>query len=190
MIMNVVRQLLTPARYLRIRSETSDKFVIDFVFPAVCALVTTGCWAWRPDLLSMRGPTGVLSGVSGLMQILVGFYVATLAAVATFPTSSLDENTNRIWLGMKGGKKVPLKRRRFLAYLFGYLAMLSLALVIALLFRPVAEGALLHLKVASVVYYVKLALVFIYQFIFWQMVFITLLGLYYLTDRIHRSNNE
>ena len=183
--MNVISQLLTPARYLRIRAETSEKLIVDFVFPALLAAGTTACWLWRPDLLSMNGSTGLLAGIAGLMQILVGFYVATLAAIATFPASSLDEPTNRITLDGK-----PLKRRRFLAYLFGYLALLSIALVICLLFKPVAIGALQQLPGGGASAGAKLVLVFGYQFIFWQMVLVTLLGLYYLTDRIHRSNHE
>jgi len=183
--MNVIYQLLTPARYLRIKSETHKKLVIDYAFPVLMALVTTVAWGWRPDLLSMGGPSGIVTGVSSLIQVLVGFYVATLAAVATFPTSSLDQPTNRITL-----KKKPLMRRRFLAYLFGYLALLSLFLFVALLFRPLAHGLLGQLDSADLQKCLRLAFVFIYQFVFWQMVFITLLGLYYLTDRIHRSNTD
>jgi hypothetical protein len=183
--MNVINQLLTPARYLRIKSETHEKLVIDYAFPAVMALVTTAAWGWRPDLLSMGGPSGIVTGVSSLIQVLVGFYVATLAAVATFPTSSLDQPTNRITLNRKA-----LMRRRFLAYLFGYLALLSLFLFVALLFRPLVHGLLGQLADVSVQKWIRLVLVFIYQFVFWQMVFVTLLGLYYLTDRIHRSNDE
>lgn len=181
--MNVINQLLTPARYLRIKSETHEKLVIDYVLPAFMALVTTAAWGWRPDLLSMGGPSGIVTGVSSLIQVLVGFYVATLAAVATFPTSSLDEDTNRITFEGR-----PLKRRRFLAYLFGYLALLSLCLFVALLFRPLIHGLLGQIDHVLFQKMLRLTFVFIYQFVFWQMVFITLLGLYYLTDRIHRSN--
>jgi len=183
--MNVIFQLLTPARYLRIKSESHEKLVIDYVLPAVLALATTAAWGWRPDLLSMGGPSGVVTGVSSLIQVLVGFYVATLAAVATFPTSSLDEDTNRITFEGKS-----LKRRRFLAYLFGYLALLSLLLFIALLFRPMIHGLLNQIDFTGVQRWLRLFFVFVYQFVFWQMVFITMLGLYYLTDRIHRSNAE
>ncbi|MDV3465562.1 hypothetical protein R1G70_12935 [Stenotrophomonas sp. C960] len=183
--MNVINQLLTPARYLRIKSETHEKLVIDYVLPALMALATTAAWGWRPDLLSMGGPSGIVTGVSSLIQVLVGFYVATLAAVATFPTSSLDEDTNRIKLMGSA-----LKRRRFLAYLFGYLALLSLFLFVALLFRPMIHGLLAQVDHACLQRAMRLVFVFIYQFVFWQMVFITLLGLYYLTDRIHRSNTD
>ncbi|HHA2365856.1 TPA: hypothetical protein ACOENC_000482 [Stenotrophomonas maltophilia] len=183
--MNVINQLLTPARYLRIKSETHEKLVIDYALPAFMALATTSAWGWRPDLLSMGGPSGIVTGVSSLIQVLVGFYVATLAAVATFPTSSLDEDTNRIKLMGKA-----LKRRRFLAYLFGYLALLSLFLFVALLFRPMIHGLLAQVDFVGLQRGMRLAFVFIYQFVFWQMVFITLLGLYYLTDRIHRSNTD
>lgn len=181
--MKVLGQLVTPTRYLRIRAEGGDKLWVDFGLPAIATALVTAFWIWRPALIPMSGGQGLVSGVSGLMQILVGFYVATLAAIATFPASSLDELTNRITLDKK-----PLKRRRFLAYLFGHLAFLSILLVIAMLFRPLVEAMLADVTGPDVVFWIRVVMVGAYQFVFWQMIFVTLLGLHYLTDRIHRSD--
>lgn len=182
--MKVLAQLITPARYLLIRAQSADKIVLDFVLPCALAAATTAIWVMEPRLLSLNGDRGLINSVSGLIQVLVGFYVATLAAVATFPASSLDELANRLKLDGKD-----LKRRRLLAYMFGYLALLALILFVGTLFRPLVEGLVAQLS-QLVRPYVKMFLVFAYQFVFWQMVSITLFGLHYLTDRIHRSNSE
>lgn len=182
--MRVIRQLLTPAKYLRIRAGTFDKIYLDWIFPAGLAMVITAAWTVWPEAVKITGKNGVIENVGGFMQVLVGFYVAALAAVATFQGSSLDENV----LGMTLDGKT-LKRRHFMSYLFGYLALLSLALYIGMLFRSIPVWLLSfipHYASAAL----KLAFVFAHQFIFWQMIFVTLLGLHYLSDRIHRSNND
>ena len=182
--MRVIRQLLTPARYLLIRADTADKYVIDWVLPACIAAAVCAGWALRPDVVRLTGTGGLVESVGALMQVLVGFYVASLAAVATFQGSSLDEFV----LNMKlRGEQ--LKRRQFLSYLFGYLALLSLALYVLMLFRsvPVALAGATPGRGQALL---KLSVAFVHQFVFWQMIFVTLLGLYYLTDRIHRSNDD
>jgi len=179
----ILRQLITPTKYLQITAAGGDKLWVDFGFPGIATALVTGFWVWRPELIPMSGGVGLVSGVSGLIQILVGFYVATLAAIATFPASSLDQVANRITL-----KNQPLQRRRLLAYLFGHLAFLSILLVIAMLFRPLVEAMVNRISDADVIFWTKVAMVTAYQFVFWQMIFVTLLGLHYLTDRIHRSD--
>jgi ACR3 family arsenite efflux pump ArsB len=78
----------------------------------------------------------------------------------------------------------PLKRRAFLAALFGYLAFLGLLLLVFALFRQIPS--VIAQEAAKLSGVVLPVLLFIYLLVFWQMVFVTLLGLYYLTDRIHR----
>ncbi|RWU12456.1 hypothetical protein [Xanthomonas phaseoli] len=180
MILKVITQLLAPAGYLRIRTDHGEKLVIDWLFPALAALAVTAVWVRWPTLMPLRGDKGFVSSIGSLMQVLVGFYVAALAAVATFPSGPLDQEANGMKLRGKG-----LKRRLFLASLFGYLALLGLVLLTFSLFREVPS--LLAKNLGSAATYVVPGLLFVYQFVFWQMVFITLLGLYYLSDRVHRS---
>lgn len=180
--MNVLFQLFTPLKYLRIRAEGVDKIVVDWILPVALAGITTYAWLRWPSVVRLSGTGSVMDGIGGFMQVLVGFYVAALAAVATFPGSSLEENVNRMTLIKK-----PLKRRLFLSYLFGYLALLSLILFIGMLFKEVPV-ALVNLLNDHVILAIKFALHFVYQFVFWQMVVITLLGLHFLIDRINRSD--
>lgn len=182
--MQVVRQLLTPARYLRIRGQTSDKLWVDWFFPALSAVVVTVGWVYWPKVVPLSGKAGLVESIGALMQVLVGFYVAALAAVATFQGSSLDEYVLNMTLG---GRQ--LKRRQLLSYLFGYLALLSLVLYVIMLFKTL-PAALVAAVPARVAFVARVAIALVHQFVFWQMIYITLFGLYYLTDRIHRSNNE
>src|SRR5258706_8987546 len=68
-----------------------------------------------------------------LLQVLTGFYIASLAAVATFNKPGLDDpmagdppTLREDYCAITTVK--PLTRRRFLCLLFGYLSWLSLFL--------------------------------------------------------------
>ncbi|MGK9996690.1 hypothetical protein O6197_24780, partial [Salmonella enterica subsp. enterica] len=83
--------------------------------------------------ISLIETNGLLLQVNGLLQVLIGFYIAALAAVSTFSSSSIDE----VMAGVpptlvekfRGQKlTVELTRRRFVCYLFGYLALVSFML--------------------------------------------------------------
>ncbi|MEJ1644057.1 hypothetical protein SMA60_27945, partial [Escherichia coli] len=63
----------------------------------------------------------------------IGFYIAALAAVSTFSSPSIDEvmagDPPTLLEKFRGQKiKVELTRRRFVCYLFGYLALVSFML--------------------------------------------------------------
>lgn len=79
----------------------------------------------RPDIF---GDHGIVQGVNGLLQILTGFYIASLAAVATFNKQSMDEVMpgEPPIVDVRGGKIEQLTRRRFVCSMFGYLAFISL----------------------------------------------------------------
>jgi hypothetical protein len=184
--MKVIAQLFTPTRYLYVQASTLDKVIVDFILPAICSALVVTLHTLSPDLLRLSGETGLIAGIGSFMQVLVGFYVAALAAVATFPGSSLDEDAKNLKLSGEA-----IKRRKFLALLFGYLSLVSLGLFLSMLFRGVPEGAVSVL--ASWSSYrldelAKAAFLFCFQFFFWQMILITLLGIHYLTDRIHRTD--
>ena len=176
-----LRQLITPLAYLRIRADGWGKIMIDWLLPGILAVGVTAIWWKWPTLVPLGGGSGLLVGVGAVMQILVGFYVAALAAIATFPTLSLESDVHRMLLD---GEKI--KRRKLLAYLFGYLAVLSMAMLVAMLFRNLPQEAV---KLASpeVARWLKALGYFVYQFVLWQMISITLFGIHYLSDRIHRS---
>ena len=176
--MNVVRvigQLTVPLRYLSV----SGKRTIDFGLPALAALVVVATLVSFPvPLLSEKG---LLARVNELLQVLVGFYVASLAAVATFPNVALDQQVKNSTLDGK-----PLTRRRFLSLLFGYLAFGSLVLYVSGVFAMLLQPALHQVKVACplVVYVAS----FLYLAACANLVSVSLLGLYYLIEKIYEPD--
>ncbi len=175
--MKVATQLLTPLRYLRIGGGA--KWKVDVLVPALLAVFTTVLLvAVRASVLS---PVGLVNLVNELLQVLVGFYVASLAAVSTFTNVSLDQPVLGSCLD-----ESEITRRRFLSYLFGYLAVLSLLLYGGGVLAILASTELRAL--CSQVSFVRPALLFVYVFLCWNLVCVTLLGLHYLVDRIYRAD--
>lgn len=173
----VTRQLLTPLAYLRIRGH--GKILIDLVVPAALAAGSTFVlwWVDAPVLTN----EGLVERMNELLQVLVGFYVASLAAVSTFPSVALDQTALNTTF-----KKQSILRRQLLAYLFGYLSFLSLSLYIAgvlgLLSRSLISASF---EAGGVAWG---GLLFVYLVIVWNMTCVTLLGIHYLVDRTFRPD--
>lgn len=182
-------QLLRPFGYLTIRHPAKKK--IDVRIPAVMTLGILITLAFFRDEVDVWGAGGLVTSIQSLVQGLPGFYIAALAAVATFGRkTSLDsvipEPTPTIdtWYG---SNKVPveLTRRRFLCLLFAHLTALSLALSVGSslgrsLAAPVKD--LLPVWAAEPLFYVVCGG---YFFLVFQMLVVTLWGLTYLGDKMH-----
>lgn len=130
--------------------------------------------------------------ISTFVQVLPGFYIASLAAIASYNNPNIDNamTGNPPYLEEKvtdGSRKSKLSRRRFLTLMFGYLAAVSMISTIFLFFTRLGyDSSILPVSYFfyTTVYYI-LCLVFF--FIFFQMVLVTLHGIYYLADRMHRK---
>ena len=107
--------LLRPFSYLWIRGAKKRGF--DLVLPAFFAVVSTLCVIWlRPQLFMSNG---LFAQIGSMVQNLPGFYIAALAAVATFQRDSLDARlpapTPTLLTFINGVcEDVPLTRRRLL----------------------------------------------------------------------------
>lgn len=185
----ILGHLLTPVDYLRIRA--SSKAAYDWWIPLAFSIALCVFFWIIPGEVKVLGPDGLVQTVMGLLQTLTGFYIAALAAVATFARPEIDKplagspatlETNRY-----GETQVlTLSRRRFVCYLFGYLSFLCLTIYSVSTVASFATGAI---EILSGIYgYDILRLVSIlgYVFLVMQLLTITLLGLHYLTDRLHR----
>lgn len=139
---------------------------------------------------ALLGDQGLITGVNDLLQVLIGFYIAALAAIATFHKPGMDEQMAGDPVTLEEEFRgdvldVSLTRRRFLCYLFGYLAWIGL-LVYA---GGVAIGAS-HEDVKSLIpdewlQVARNAGLFAYLFLLSNLGVTTMLGLYYMTHRIH-----
>ncbi len=201
----VARQLLVPCNYLRIRHGASllgSKAVYDFVLPAALSAATVGLCLWLDIPLAIFKHHELVKRLSDLLALMIVFYMAALAAVSTFERKGID-------LPMKGGDALlkvrhhdgghhvdkVLSYRQFISYLFGYLSFLSLCLYMALLFLsagwPKIEGWYDRYSLAYRIFNVVLdpALFFAVFFAIWQLFITSLLGIYFLCERIQSLND-
>lgn len=186
--MRMLIRLLRPLDYLRIRH--AQKIWYDWTIPIVIAVAVLLVIELLPGEIQVLGEHGLVSIVTGLLQVLTGFYIASLAAVATFGKPEMDAVMDgeppTLKTEMRGHPvKVDLSRRRFLSLMFGYLALLSLALY----FLGAAGNLIapnLQLLMGETVYdIVSIVCTAIYLFLCANLMVTTLLGLYYMADRIH-----
>lgn len=183
-------QLFRPFSYITIRHPV--KRWVDWYFPvgltviALCMLLP-----FRPQL-NLWGIEGLFQNMQGFIQGLPGFYIAALAAVATFgqqtsldmlipaPTPTLKTNYGGHWMSMQ------LTRRRFLCLLFAYVTALSIILSLAI---PYVRAIAVPLRECLSVMWGDVASIIITGLcllITIQMIVVTLWGLYYLSDRMHQ----
>lgn len=192
-MLQLVGQLFTPLRYLRI--ENPQKRWFDVWFPLGITALAMALLVASPWHIKIFGVDGLIAAITGLLQILIGFFIASLAAVATFQRPGLDATIEGTPASLKETRRgravtVSLTRRKFLCYLFGYLALVGIILYFA------GELAILlasDVKVwtpQAVVPLVKWSAVALYLFATANVFVTTLLGLHYMTDRIHRDNHE
>jgi hypothetical protein len=187
--MSSIHRLLTPLSYLRI--ERQDKVTDELVIPGLVTLALVAVLFYFSGKIPVFSEKGVISVIVGYLQIVSGFYIASLAAVATFNKDSMDKPMPGIPVLLrsrrrKKGRSEALSRRRFLCFLFGYLSFMSLFLYFGgsalVLLAP-------HIKAifaGELFLFLKWVVVIVYIFLTSNMLVTTLLGLYYMTDRIHR----
>lgn len=183
-------QLLRPAAYLWIKDR--GKWQIDWLYPFIITIILTFSFFLLPVARCLYGEKGIIKELIGFIQILPGFYLAALAAIATFNKNDLDYHlpapTPQIEIKVNGkDMDIALTRRRMLSYLFGYLTFLSLALYIIIVIGAVIAPSA---KILFGAYLSIAKIVFLGTFIlfFSQMIIITIFGLYQLCDRIHQPD--
>lgn len=187
-----------------------------FAFGGVKHPDLTGALRWGPVIIAALGlvvyvalpvkPALVGEGslsrhLIAVFSTLPGFFIAALAAVATFSRPEMDETmpAPAPQLKLKTGDErdwVDLTFRMFLSHLFGYLT--TIAFIAVFLFLGVdllsasgndllvkaVDGAVSALVAqAANAGYVGLAL-----WLSAKVVFTTLLGIYFLAERIHRPH--
>ncbi len=138
--------------------------------------------------INIFGANGLIYLVNGLIPVLAGFYVASLAAVATFNRPQLDDVMGGIAPRLNCSRNpdpLRLTRRHFLCILFGYLAGATISLYI------VGAISILIAPVLPVPDFYRHILKSFFSFIFLsavsEIVMATFVGLYFLIDRIHRD---
>ncbi|WP_186059649.1 hypothetical protein [Burkholderia gladioli] len=186
--------LLRPFAYWSIRFD--KKWQLDWGLPTLLTLISiaavVGASCLKPVVV--LGDAGLLAKILSFVQSLPGFYIAALAAIATFNRVDIDRimpaPPPRMNVNIRGRSiAIDLTRRRFLCVLLAFLTAESLVLIVTAMFGLSAAPSI---KTAfsdehqRIVLYVCFA---IYMLFFWQMLCVTFLGLFYLGERIHQPDD-
>ena len=182
--MYVLSKVFTPIDYLRIKHP--EKRFFDWVLPMFTAAIITLSIYYLPKTISLLGKDSLVSLVNGILQILSGFYIASMAAVATFSKDGMDEVMHGIPPVLKGKK---LTRRKFLTYLFGYLAFMSIALYFVGGALQLTSASIKELHLSSYPL-VKSLLLFIYLSTICNIIYTTALGMYFMKDKMHDEKSK
>ena len=181
--------IFSPLSYLKIRHEL--KRAADWFYPAIFAAASC-------VLIFSFGQRGAISGPGGLVDrlilvcsVLPGFYIAAMAAIATFNRPNIDElmeEPSPTLVVRMGGRRneIRLTRRRFLSHLFAFLCWESLFLLMSCVFAGIIGEGVIKMVPTSAAHGVVMAFCFVITLFFWQMICVTCLGLYYLGDRLFR----
>ena len=185
-------RLIRPLDYLRIKHEQKTKY--DIYIPATLTILSIFIYILLPVKPNTFGSGSITNIIGGLLQLLSGFYIASLAAIATFNKQGMDSVMPGVaptleTLHRGSLENIKLTRRRFLCLMFGFLAFSSIALY---LFGGLAEilSSNYGLLSGQVKIYIKYIFLSVYFFVFYNIMTTTCLGLYYMSDRIHRGDPE
>lgn len=181
--MIVFDKLFKPLGYIKIKHP--EKTWFDLYLPLILASLITIVFAFLPKPITLIGKDGLISLVNGILQILSGFYIASMAAVATFQKEGMDDKMDGVSATIDG---VDLTRRNFLTYLFGYLAFMSIAMYFFGGFIQLAKSNISYLF-DSIPFFVKYTFVGFYFFIIFNILFTTVLGMHFMIDKIHREKS-
>ncbi|MEZ9392036.1 hypothetical protein AB4222_09050 [Vibrio splendidus] len=181
-------QITRPFGYLKIK-EVKGKGFYDYVLPLILTVLT--CLAIKASSFEIASSinTKLVDGFASFVANLPGFYIAALAAVATFNSPQLEQvintSSNRkpyIKTNFINENKQPdtkntiLRRRHYLCYLFAFLTANSFILVLL--------NKLSVLIPSNLESFIWLYLITFF-FLLWQLVVVTFCGLYYLAERLH-----
>jgi len=185
---NSLSRLLIPVAYLKIKRD--DKVLEELTIPLILTLLTMATIFLAGEKFSIYGTPGLINSIISYLQLLSGFYITALAAIATFNREGMDDPmlgdppTLETHNSLKPEK---LSRRRFLCFLFGYLAFGSLLLYIGGTIITLSAPILKAQLDTSTVVILRWTISTIYIFCTFNILITSLLGMYYLTDRLHRA---
>ncbi len=189
--MQWVKQLLIPLKYLKISHKT--KKIYDWVLPLGLAVATMAIYYFVPEKPPILGKGGYLDQIQSIDVFLAPFFIAALAAVATFDRPMMDKEldgepaTLDIWDNNKSCFiTTSLTRRQFLSFLFGYLSLLSILIFLISFICSMFVNQKNIPYIFGYKDYAALGFILVHSFIFWNLMVNTLIGLFFLTEKINK----
>lgn len=183
-------ELLRPFSYLSIKHPDSKVLMVNWVIPIVLTIACVGALGYWKVEIDTYSSSGLLTKLLGFVQSLPGFYLAALAAVATFNNPAMDKlmpGTPPTGWVLHNGKltEVQLTRRRMLCTMFAYLTAVSFALTIAAITATTLAAPIKAALPDALLTPARLTFLTAYLTFLFQMLSITLWSLFYLGERIH-----
>lgn len=189
----LIYQLLRPITgYLSIRHPT--KPIVDWVVPGMLSVAACAVVFLVRGKVNFYGAGGFVSLILGYVQNLPGFYIAALAAIATFPRVEIDQilsgnpTPEILNVDSQGNENsIQLTRRRFLCLMFAFLTAECIILTVLSAIGLSVAGPI---RVALPDWaYTTLFVVatFAYFMLFFQLIVATFWGIFYLGEKIHQS---
>lgn len=163
--------LFRPFHYLAI--QHGHKARLDWIWPGALTVITITVFCLLPVQPPLLGEHGIMTTLLGLIVLFSAFSVVALVAVASLARGSHDEYMHE-----------DLTRRQFALHLFGYLAVLSFLLFLAIVGAQVVVPSLHVLLSRTLFSGVKLGTGTMFALAFWNMVVETMLGIYFLIERV------
>jgi hypothetical protein len=160
------------------------------ILPSILALSSICIYYSLKIKPPLFGNNGFIPYISEILKFLSPFYIASLAAVSTFQGDSITGKMKGDPLTIrtkKNGKSIimELNRRQFLSLMFGYLSLLSLFLYF-LGYISAIFASNLNLVINNIYHNIlKTCFILIYLFAFYNLITTTMLGLFYLSEKIH-----
>lgn len=179
-------QLFTAFSFFRLSG--ADLWFFQYLYPTFLAAAIVGSYQYLDGNLFTIQLAGIVSSATTLMGVLIGFYIAALAAVTSFPNESLNSvmagNAPKIRERSSPDKQA-VTRRRFLSILLGYCAFLSIFIyAVGSVYSSVAFVPFVSADLMA--WLVCLWWTF-YAWISASLLVVTMLCLHYLVDRMHRT---
>jgi len=184
-------ELTRPFSYLWIRHSSKRLTTINWVIPAIGSAVAIGATSFLPSSIDFFSSTGVLAKILGFVQSLPGFYIAALAAVATFNNPHMDKvmpgeaPTLRILHnGELTANPISLTRRRLLCVMFAFLTVASVTLTVIAIAAMTLAASIKECLPSILFTPAKIFFAAVYLLFFFQMLCVTMWGLFYIGERM------
>ena len=189
----MIRHLLRPLSYLSI--EHKLKWRVDWLYPLILALISTTLIVILKQFgsVAIYSENGLIARILGFVQGLPGFYIAALAAIATFNKLDIDKTmpapAPKIDIVVQGQSiAIELTRRRFLCSMFAFLTAESLIIIVLAIFSQSFYLPIKAIICNQAQIWASGLFMLIFFLLFWQMILASFWGLYYLGDRLHQPD--
>ena len=173
---SVIYKILAPWRYYTISDPTRTLIWINWWLPLFFASLTSFLLLHLQDTCPKT--IEYLCRSKEVLALMAGFFITALSAVAVFDRKGMDDvmpGNVTAYFRSDIDKKMqhyPITRRRFLCMMFSFLAAQSFFLSFYMAVLPSFE---LHIYIWFILFYLASL---------YQIVFITLHGLYYLGEKL------